>query len=280
MNNSFSHWEKKAPMNHRRHDMRAFTYENNIYVVSGAHEETLDSIEKYNVNEDKWEIADFKFTDKRGWYASVLINHKFFVIGGKQIRDEWLEFETGIQYNYFNDVDVLDLKTKTWSKAAPMKKRRAGVSAAYCNGKIYVCGGIDYDTPIDNYKTDLVDVYDVNKNEWTESFSMPEKLMAPIVESVGSKVYVIGGLKDRKHVDSVYMYDTELKSWTQVSSMNYARRDSGSLVIDDKILVFGGCSDDYYTATCEMYDTKNDKWDILPNLPEARAWMGTALLIH
>lgn len=276
MGKKYSCWKKRASMRLRRHDMKAFAYNNSINVVSGSNEETLDSIETYNPEKDEWKAASFFIPNKRGWYGSAILGDQFYVLGGKQVRTEWLEYESGPQYRYFDSVEVLDINREIWTSATPMKVRRAGLSAAACKGRIYVFGGINYDNPSKHYIMDSVDVYNPSTGEWTHQFTMPYPLMAPAVESSGDKIYVIGGYNNGIHSDATYMLDVITGDWKKCASMKNARRDCASIVCRNRIMVFGGCCDSLYTSSCEAYDIENDVWEELPQLPEARAWSAAA----
>ena len=99
-------------------------------------------VEIYDVASDTWRPGP-PIPTQRGWFGAARIGDEIYACGGKRVRTEEEKQQTGDDYHFEirDSVEVLNLKTQTWSVAAPLSKPRAGLVAVVCKGKIYAVGG-------------------------------------------------------------------------------------------------------------------------------------------
>lgn len=155
-----------------------------------------------------------------------------------------------------------------WETAAPMKKARSEIGAAEVNGKIYVIGGLD------GYgrTTDSVEVYDIEKDSWSEAAKLPQALHHPAVTTDGEKVYVVGGFIGIafRPVDTVYVYEPETDSWSEAGRLNDFRGAGAAAFAEGKLHAAGGVTSSGVSGTFEWYDGEGRVWNGLKDLPTPR----------
>ena len=105
-----------------------------------------------------------------------------------------------------------------------------------CGGKLYAVGGEISGAAQSN----AVYEYDPAANTWATKEVLPISVQSPGVESVGGKVYCIGGLTADGVTDKVYEYDPTGDTWTEKTAFPAAREDFGTAVVDGLIYCFGG----------------------------------------
>ena len=112
--------------------------------------------------------------------------------------------------------------------------------------------------------------------------AMPAGYSAGCSVTIGTKVYIIGGLTTGDSVtDTLYVYDTMLNQWQTLSPMTRPRFAAGCIEYNDKIYVFGGQSrgfgDDHNTI--EIYDIEADKWELSTEILSYSAhWLSAVYL--
>ncbi|CAA7013816.1 unnamed protein product [Microthlaspi erraticum] len=92
--------------------------------------------------------------------------------------------------------------------------------------------------------------------------------------TLGSGVYVIGGLVNGEPTSDVSFFDCYERTMCSRPSMKMARASASAHLIDGKIYVFGGLRDDSGSDSsnwAEIYDRKTKTWDLLsvstPKMP-------------
>ena len=163
-------WIEKAPMPTNRHDLQAIAVDGEIYAISGAGDHTVHVVEIYDVASDTWRPGP-PIPTQRGWFGAARIGDEIYACGGKRVRTEEEKRQSGDDYHFEirDSVEVLNLKTQTWSTAAPLSKPRAGLVAVVCKGKIYAVGGNSMNTEpeIGQRHLDRVEVFDPDAACWT-----------------------------------------------------------------------------------------------------------------
>jgi|GEM_PF-1227499 len=300
-------WMSRAPIPTPRHDMRCFSVDGSVLLVSGADQQTYATTPTYDPDADVWTHDRSPIPTARGWYGAAR-RDGIYVVGGKRVRKAYREDGTPPQYDVYARLEHYDPGTDSWQRLAPLPGPRAGLSAAFRAGKLYAVGGIVppteeafadlHDDPtVTGYypprqtwtETDRIDVYDPSSDAWEPGPSLPEPRMAPAVECVDGDLYVFGGYCDGTFVDDVYRLDAGSGEWEELTLMGTRRRDFPTIVADRTVYAFGGVRDgtrtredgeeiERYTAACEAYDVDADEWTPLPDLPQEKAWAGAALV--
>jgi N-acetylneuraminic acid mutarotase len=222
-------WTQKASMNIPKHGFEIIAYNGYIYVFGGfafsaTHNpgwKSLDSIERYNIATDKWEILKTRLPKPRSSNIAEEVNGVVYLIGGWDSTPQ----SNGDKNGRFHDtIDMFDLSSET-VQTSKVKlagtKRRAFNSAAKGN-KIYMMGGISEGASHFDW-IDNVTVLDTTTMTFTEETKLPYATFAPGAGFIGDKLYLIGGMVlrnkatyDLDYVDDLYEYDLAAKKWTHL----------------------------------------------------------------
>ncbi len=253
-----------------------------MYIVGGMTlSESLRSVDVYDPAADTWASAEAVPTD-RSMAASAVLNGCIYVIGGRNP-------EGGV----LATVEKYDPAENTWTSCRDMPTRRWGHAAVPASGKIFAFGGI---TGVgDNRRTsDLVEVYDPQRDTWTMGPSMPAPRHSPSAGVVNTQVFLISGKSvaypqassSPAITDSVHRFDPATGSWTSVAPIPHPRVSSTAVVVDDLIYVMGGMDRDGGLPTSvDVYDPATDEWSEGPSLEGGRSAQcgasvgGTAYLV-
>jgi len=159
-----------------------------------------------------------------------------------------------------------------------MQTKHANGAYVSANGKIHVIAGDPF--------SDVHEVYDPIKDEWSLLASIPTKVQHVMGVTVNGKIYVMGGLENWSSVSTKnQVYDIETDSWVEMAPMLTGKHGYSSIVHDDKIYVFGSLAYDTSgnkgvygsNSSIEVYDTKTDTWESIGNMP-TDLYLGTIVV--
>ncbi len=221
----------------------------------------------------------------RSSFAAVRVGDKLYALGGHQGKEHTYPPES-----FLDRVDVFNLKTKSWSTAAPRPEPCHGYQAIAHGKYIYAFGGFAYskeDKP--QWKSlDAIDRFDTQTNTWTR---LKAKLLEPrssnVVAQVGNKVYLIAGWDSRgkgKFLSTIEVFDleTETVSLAKFSLPNPLRRALSSVTVGEEVLLVGGLGEG--TTHFELMDKvtainlRTGKSRELPKLPFATFAPATGII--
>ena len=158
-------WTEISSMKNKRVDFTLTYFEGKIWAIGGYNYTNgtgtwLDTIETFDITQNKWTTSNLKLQSKRSGHSTVAYDKKLFVIGG------------GNEQHIISSVEVYSSKTNQFSFVAEMNIPRFSFGCCIVDSSLYVIGGyIDYKT-----STDTVEIYDFEKNEWRRGPSLPLKL--------------------------------------------------------------------------------------------------------
>ncbi|XP_039249325.2 kelch-like protein 23 isoform X2 [Styela clava] len=183
-----ANWEKTADLIH---------YHGNIYVCGGSDLTSIQIVQKYDPEYDKWQnVARMKL--KRSDHGIVSARGKIYCFGSK----------TGTDDSYRKG-EVYDSQRQTWKFTAPMKRRALRMSAAEVEGLIYVAEESDfhcYDIKRDSWQTIIL------SNQWPNFHCDVFHVLA-----LNNEIYIIG--TDSINNDALHKYDRN------TSSINLIHKD-------------------------------------------------------
>jgi N-acetylneuraminic acid mutarotase len=189
-------WETKTSMPTPRSSLSASVSNNKIYLIGGS-AYTNQSSPFYNsvsVNEvydpetDTW-TTKTRMPGSVHDYASAVVENKIYLISG-------VHQTAGPFYpNLLADNRIYDSETDTWTYA----KRISTVVVSGAGGsttgllapkRIYVIGGWN---GLEIHGSNLTQIYDPEKDEWTQGTPMPTPRYGMGIAAVNDILYVIGG---------------------------------------------------------------------------------------
>ncbi len=132
-------WQERADMLIEREPTKAQVVDGKIYVLGGYILQQAGglagrftrSIEEYNPKTNKWRKL-LEMPMLKGWFASVIVDHEIYTIGG-------ISFDNGIKRT--DAVDVYNPRDNTWRIGQPITIAKT-TTPAVANGTIYLFGGI------------------------------------------------------------------------------------------------------------------------------------------
>lgn len=250
-------WESKSPMPTARQGASCSVVAGMIYIIGGGVSpdidfwvvETFSTVEEYNPATDTW-TSKTPMPTSRGWHSANVVDGKIYIMGGSK------DGGAGNQMRHVLTVEVYDPSTDTWLKMDDMPKSRAGGFSSVVDGKIYLFGG--------HQAKSRVDEYDPVTDTWTTKSEMPTARNGLSTSKLDGKIYLIGGYIPAgmrfAGLTIVDVYDPATNTWTTASDMPTGRLGAYTAVLDGKIYVFGGLPDwpSESLGTVEIYDPQID----------------------
>jgi N-acetylneuraminic acid mutarotase len=185
---------------------------------------------------------------------------KVFVIGGERSA----RYDGEEEGDYMIDIfELYDAASDEWdlSLTAGMINTRCSFGASSMSGKIYVIGGRTDEEGF-TYFAD-VERYSPLTDSWTELAPLPSPRTSHAAFTVGSTIYVLGGILDEGEA-SVLVYN-DRATWNEVAPIPENRIDFAACVIGVHIFIFGGKDDDMNEqASTFKFDTITNIWSTLP----------------
>lgn len=125
----------------------------------------------------------------------------------------------------------------TWKQLADCPNYLMGANASYCNGKIYVMGGVN---PTGS-AGDFLYIYDIATNTWSQGASEGINRSFASAFVIGNKIYRCGGLNILSYsMSNVMIYDTETNTWAKEVTMEHKRTSAQATAVNGKGYVIGG----------------------------------------
>lgn len=198
----------------------------------------------------------------RGWASGALVGGDFWIIGGGTIWGQ-----TGL-------VEKVDLATgqsridSDWMMPTPV----TNTGAAAIGSKIYVVGGLDWNTSV-VYGT--LQIFDTTSETWSAGAPLPQPVASPAVAAVDDKLYVFGGANSSGAIlNTTYIYDPIENSWSSGAAKPTAVSHGGaaSFSTGGTIDILGGFTTPFFgseTTTAERYVIPGDSWTPLPAMVHA-----------
>ncbi|XP_077299923.1 kelch-like protein 23 [Arctopsyche grandis] len=217
--------EKKPlkPLNQARYGFSAVTLRRgsstDVYAIGGFGGGYLSSVERWSSNTGDWEIIA-PLLEAVTWHSASVIADKIYITGGKT-KENGKTIST-------NKVQMYSVETNSWTYRAQMIQGRASHSSVAFKGKLYVAGGLDYQTWTN---LDSVEHYDPNANVWTAFTKLPQAARGISLGCFQNKLFSMGGFDGKSYLSDVWEYDETNKSWKASTSLSRTRSGSVAHVI-------------------------------------------------
>lgn len=134
-----STWEILADAPRARDHFQSVLVNDNIYLLAGRNStspdnpfgNTIGAIDVYSISLNTWKTLPNNLPTLRAGNAAVLYNEQIFVLGGESDTQELAHAE----------VDVLDIKTNTWTKREPLLEGRHGSGVISYENNLFIASG-------------------------------------------------------------------------------------------------------------------------------------------
>jgi N-acetylneuraminic acid mutarotase len=220
------------------------------------------TVSRYDLLADSW-TARAPMPEGRFGLTAATVGQKVYVFGGY----------TGPDVQIGDNNYIYDAATNTWTTGDPVPLAGGIATAAEAafRGRVYVIGGDDGD--LNSNDTNLL--YDPATDTWRNRAPMPTPRENNVAVTLGSKIYVAGGLQVQVSFDGLNTfesYDPRTNTWATLAPMNSPRISPGIATDGRYIYVFGGSSS--YSPqrdlrSAERYDPITDTWANAPRMVQA-----------
>ena len=177
-----------------------------------SRDEVHGGLFRWKQGADKWETLA---KDEPAQGASLVATTNGVIrIGGMAARnakgekqDLWSS-ETAARY---------DIASSRWISLPKLPQRRSSHDSIVCADILYVIGGWRMEGDADSVWHDTYLTLDLTKADATwQSHLQPFKLRALAVQSLGTNVYAIGGMRDDNELSgAVFVLDTKTGTWSE-----------------------------------------------------------------
>ncbi|WP_407847555.1 Kelch repeat-containing protein [Chryseobacterium sp. KCF3-3] len=258
------HFQKLAGMSAGRGAITSVILNDNIYVSNGyTADKEVNYIEKYNITDDSWSILNATLSPKRfanseaynnkiyifnglgnchleildlatntvtegainpyyaGGSGSAIHNGKIYVFGGSGLNGAPI---------YSDKFQYYDIASDTWHPLPDMSIAKE-TKGKVVNNKLYVIGGFN------ETSSNLIDVYDLNTNRWTNQYKMPVGISGHSLAVADNKIFIVG---DYSNQDFLAYFDTANNKFYQLSSDMTPRRHAAAEVYNNRLYIIGG----------------------------------------
>nr|CDJ88598.1 BTB:POZ and BTB Kelch-associated and Kelch repeat type 1 domain containing protein [Haemonchus contortus] len=148
--------------------------------------------------------------------------------------------------------------TDQWiSDVAPCPTGRIALGVAALGDHLYAIGGYA-DSSSGRRNLDIVERYDVRRDEWTSVASMGSRRGWLSVSVLEGCLYAMGGCSEDANLNTVERFDPRVGIWEEVCPMVTRRWGHGSAVLHGELYVVERRSGDLGSA--EKYDLRANKW--------------------
>ena len=154
-----------------------------------------------------------------------------------------------------------------WEEGAPTPVGRAGHTAVWLNGLVYVGGG----TEIGWKLSYIINCYDPVNNSWSSPINTPYGHFA--MTTLNNKLLIAGGKdKSYKRTNQIFTMDAgQLKNYTKMIT---ARSDATATGHQGMLIITGGRDDKRNKlSSTELFDSSNGQWYVSNDLPQPHYWL-------
>ncbi|MCB2205061.1 Omp28-related outer membrane protein [bacterium] len=160
-----------------------------------------------------------------------------------------------------------------WSQVTTLPGAKCYHGAAWYDGAMYVFGGLGATLRFDK----TCAKYDAASGTWETLAPLEENRGLPVVETVGDKIYIIGGYSATNPFtvqEPVLEYDPATNTYTEKASMILPVFGAGSFVHEGRIWVLGGGTTAFNTSTdrIQIYDPASDTWTVTSSVTPYTSW--------
>lgn len=229
-----------------------------VYVIGGANP-SGPFCETYilDLNTRTWDVVEsvgLRPRYEHAAFAPPSCAHKIYVFGGAN------------QAGNLNDIQVLDTISNTWSTVAvtgSLPAPRTHHTTATVGDKLIVySGGHQGADPVGDRQ---VHCFDAIKEQWsvlTLRGESPKPRHGHVMVSVGSRVFLHGGMAGSTFYDDLHILDLEKNAWINVKKKKMfpsARAAHGAVCSGTNIFIFGGMNRD--GALDDLYKLDTSKYN-------------------
>ena len=216
-------------------------------------------------------------------FGGFLHDGKIYVIAGDEtlVKMNTKKYRQGTEaWEYHSrDMYVYDIAADEWTKCAKGFVPRAGHTAQFYKGKVFILGGKRFSTNRQLEYTDAtMEVYDLDKGTLYVDPVNPHQAVDFASFVYNECLYAMGGaVKENVFSNKMHTLDLKRGVWYELADTIPAERCGrmNGIVVSDKVYLFGGSR----TApmwTAASYDLRTGEWQQLCDLKDGVTYPGLA----
>lgn len=159
------------------------------------------------------------------------------------------------------------LTAEAWGCPSRLPLPRASYAAGLVNANLVLAGGSYWKNGEKKIRTQVVHVYDLATQNWSEGCPLPEPLAESASCSDGERLYVAGG----RHKNGITGACLEYRDnyWGSLPDLPEAQTMGALATANKGLYLLGGLTitDDWASATTKFQVLQDNHWSSLPPLP-------------
>jgi len=198
-------WIQKKDMPISRIEFDIGVVDGKIYIIGGAMRsggERIGRVDVYNPATDTW-VKGREMPTRRDNLGVGVVGNSIYAIGGRG----WPQVRLG---PHLTVIEEYDSRSRQWRKMGDMLDTRDSFATVVVKDSIYLIGGVIWKGagfPPEYLAS--VNVYDPQKDIWSDILAMPIPLLSQGAAAVNGRIYVFGGTEDGGELfTDVVIYDT------------------------------------------------------------------------
>ena len=205
-------WIQKQDMPVSRVDFDSGVVAGKIYVIGGSirsNGERINRVDVYNPATDTW-VKGREMPTPRSQLGVAVVGNRIYAIGGRG----WPRVNFG---PYLTVIEEYDSTSRQWRQKSDMLGPRLYFGPVVVRDSIYLIGGVIYkEVGFAPEYLASVNVYDPQKDAWSDIPSMPIPFAVQGAAAVNGRIYVFGGTGDVgkgwELFPDVVVYDTGFRA--------------------------------------------------------------------
>lgn len=215
--------------------------------------ELTNKMEIFNPRTRKWTEGE-PMHNERMRHAATSTQGIIYVCGGVGPKNKPLK-----------SMESYNTWTKKWTELAPLKEPRERHRIVAAGHYLYSIGGW-----LLGKNTRQINVYDILRNEWTDTLHMLRERNLFGAAHLNGKIYICGGYGYTQYAEVLDLATYEFAYITYPGG-----KKSFSLVpYNHRIWAFGGVNDN----TVDVYNPDDDKWEIVGKIDSGPDGLETVLM--
>jgi hypothetical protein len=184
--------------------------------------------------------------------------------------------EDGTRADSLATAERFDFQTELYEELPPLPRALNHVTLAAAGGQVYALGGLgnDYESL---EATGESWRYHPAERRWEPIAPMPTPRGAAGAAVIGDRIYVAGGVADRRSVATLEAYDVSTGRWSRLAPMEVERDHLGVAALDGRLHAVGGRRvEGSPLSDHESFDPATGRWERLADIPEPTSGFGLA----
>jgi len=135
-------------------------------------------------------------------------------------------------------IDRYDPAADSWTSIGSLGCRRQNLAAAVFEGRIYACGGLDYESDPDK----SVEQGDLTGAEWVEDPWLKDPRYHHAAVNLGGRLYVLGGCCSTDRESSIDVFEPSGESesrWVRAGELPVPMAPAIATVVDGRVWIAG-----------------------------------------